>query len=72
MGAHEFPWDITQALGLALYRTYAVPSIGELLSATGEFEQRTHKRYADTGLILEAVHRARFRAARPAAPRSAA
>ena len=38
MGAHEFPWDVTQALGLALYRTYAVPSIGELLSATGEFE----------------------------------
>lgn len=55
MGAHEFPWDLTQSLGLALYRTYAVPSIGELLSRTGEFEQRTHKRYADTGLILEAV-----------------
>lgn len=55
LGAHEFPWDLTQSLGLALYRTYAVPSIGELLSRTGEFEQRTHKRYADTGLILEAV-----------------
>jgi hypothetical protein len=55
MGAHEFPWDVTQALGLALYRTYAVPSIGELLAATGEFQSRTHKRYADTGLILEAV-----------------
>ncbi len=45
MGAHEFPWDLTQSLGLALYRTYAVPSIGELLSRTGEFERRTHKRY---------------------------
>ena len=55
LGAHEFPWDITQALGLALYRTYAVPSIGQLLDRTGEFEHRTHKRYADTGLILEAV-----------------
>src|SRR3954468_16243289 len=55
LGAHEFPWDMTQALGLALYRTYAVPSIGTLLHRTGEFEQRTHKRYADTGLILEAV-----------------
>jgi uncharacterized protein (DUF2236 family) len=55
MGAHEFPWDMVQSLGLALYRTYAVPSIGELLSATREFEDRTHKRYADTGLILEAV-----------------
>src|SRR3954454_14435674 len=55
MGAYEFPWDMTQSLGLALYRTYAVPSIGQLLSATGEFEHRTHKRYADTGLILDAV-----------------
>src|SRR3954452_8206052 len=55
MVGHEFPWDMTQALGLALYRTYAVPSIGGLLAETGEFERRTHKRYADTGLILDAV-----------------
>jgi ER-bound oxygenase mpaB/B'/Rubber oxygenase, catalytic domain len=55
MVAHEFPWDMRQSLGLALYRTYAVPSIGELLAATGEFQQRAHKRYADTGLILDAV-----------------
>jgi uncharacterized protein (DUF2236 family) len=55
MAAHEFPWDMTQSLGLALYRTYAVPSIGELLAETGEFERRTHKRYADTGLILDAI-----------------
>jgi hypothetical protein len=52
---YEFPWDMTQALGLALYRTYAVPSIGELLARTGEFTGRTHKRYADTGLILDAI-----------------
>jgi hypothetical protein len=55
MAAHEFPWDMTQALSLALFRTFAVPSIGELLHGTGEFEKRVHKRYADTGLILEAV-----------------
>ena len=55
LGGHEFPWDMTQSLGLALYRTYAVPSIGELLATTGEFTTRTHKRYADTGLILDAV-----------------
>ena len=55
MGGYEFPWDMTQSLGLALYRTYAVPSIGELLAETGEFDRRTHKRYADTGLILDAV-----------------
>jgi uncharacterized protein (DUF2236 family) len=52
---HEFPWDMTQALSLALYRTYAVPSIGELLARTREFQDRTHKRYADTGLILDSV-----------------
>jgi uncharacterized protein (DUF2236 family) len=55
MAGHEFPWDMTQSLGLALYRTYAVPSIGELLAETGEFERRTHKRYADTGLLLDAI-----------------
>ena len=28
MGTHEFPWDMNQALSFALFRTYAVPSIG--------------------------------------------
>ncbi len=51
----EFPWDITQALGLALFRTYAVPSIGALLARTGEFTERTQKRYDDTGLILDVI-----------------
>ena len=55
MSGYEFPWDMRQSLGLALYRTYAVPSVGELLAATGEFQHRTHKRYADTGLILDAI-----------------
>ena len=52
---HEFPWDMNQSLGLALYRTYAVPSIGGLLARTGEFTERTQKRYDDTGLILTAI-----------------
>ncbi len=51
----EFPWDLNQSLGLALYRTYAVPSIGQLLAGTGEFTERVQKRYEDTGLILGAV-----------------
>ncbi|MGA5133781.1 oxygenase MpaB family protein [Streptomyces olivoreticuli] len=51
----EFPWDMTRALELALYRTYAVPSIGRLLGATGEFPDRTQKRYDDTALLLDAV-----------------
>ncbi|SFP28319.1 hypothetical protein SAMN05421810_102125 [Amycolatopsis arida] len=51
----EFPWDTTQALSLALFRTYAVPSIGGLLARTGEFTRRAQKRYDDTTLILDAV-----------------
>lgn len=52
---HEFPWDYTQALSFALFRTYAVPSIGRLLYETGEFTTRTQKRYDDTSLILDAI-----------------
>jgi hypothetical protein len=51
----EFPWDMTQALSLALFRTFAVPSIGRLLHETGEFETRTKKRYDDTALLLDEV-----------------
>ncbi|MEP9394966.1 oxygenase MpaB family protein [Gordonia sp. VNK1] len=49
----EFPWDMNQALSFALFRTYAVPSIGRLLDDTGEFTGRVQKRYDDTGLLLE-------------------
>ena len=51
----EFPWDIYQALSFALFRTYAVPSIGDLLHRSGEFTARVQKRYDDTVLILDAV-----------------
>ncbi|MFJ4623722.1 oxygenase MpaB family protein [Streptomyces sp. NPDC088812] len=53
--AYEFPWDFTRALELALYRTYAVPSIGRLLARTAELTDRTQKRYDDTSLLLDAV-----------------
>ncbi|WP_405682193.1 oxygenase MpaB family protein [Streptomyces sp. NBC_00057] len=52
---YEFPWDITRALELALYRTYAVPSIGRLLAETAELTDRQQKRYDDTALLLDAV-----------------
>jgi uncharacterized protein (DUF2236 family) len=55
MATHEFPWDLTQSLSFALFRTYAVPSIGALLARTGEFTTRTQKRYDDTVLILDAI-----------------
>ncbi|WP_128378031.1 oxygenase MpaB family protein [Streptomyces cavernae] len=53
--AYEFPWDYTRALELALYRTYAVPSIGRLLAETAELTDRTQKRYDDTSLLLDTV-----------------
>ena len=46
---------MNQSLSFALYRTYAVPSIGRLLKQTGEFTERTQKRYDDTALILDTV-----------------
>ncbi len=49
---YEFPFDTTRALEFALFRTYAAPSIGGLLDATGEFGLRPQKRYDDTDLLL--------------------
>src|SRR5438045_155984 len=50
----EFPWDTQRSLELAFYRTFAVPSIAELLDSTGEFTARTQKRYDDTQLLISA------------------
>lgn len=52
---HEFPWDSQQALSFALFRTYAVPSIGQLLFDTGEFTGATQKRHDDTAILLETI-----------------
>ncbi|MCW2847379.1 MAG: L-aspartate oxidase [Marmoricola sp.] len=57
VSAYDFPWDNLQALSFALFRTYAVPSIGRLLDDTQEFTGRVQKRYDDTGLLLEEVQR---------------
>ena len=56
--AHEFPWDLHQAMSFALFRTYAVPSIGRLLDETGEFHRSAQKRYDDTVLLLDEPARA--------------
>ncbi|NHD18668.1 MULTISPECIES: oxygenase MpaB family protein [unclassified Actinopolyspora] len=53
----EFPWDYTRALELALFRTFCVPSISELLQRTGEFAHRTQKRYDDTSVLMEEIGR---------------
>lgn len=48
----DFPWDTTRALELALFRTFAIPSISALLDRTKEFEHRAQKRYDDTDIIV--------------------
>jgi len=53
--AYEFPFDLTRSLEFALFRTYAVPSIGGLLKKTREFTDRTQKRYDDTDLIISTL-----------------
>ena len=57
---HEFPWDMEQSLGFALFRTYGVPGIGSLLHRTGQFTGRTQQRYDDTVLLLEPPTRLGF------------
>jgi hypothetical protein len=52
---YEFPFDTTRSLELALFRTFAVPSIAELLDSTGEFAARAQQRYDDTDLLLSTI-----------------
>lgn len=52
---YEFPWDFNRSLELALYKTYAVPSISKILYQSKEFENYTQKRYDDTDLILSEI-----------------
>jgi len=52
---HVFPWDIERALEFALFRTYAIPAISDLLAKTGEFIKRPRKRYDDTELIMSEI-----------------
>lgn len=49
---YEFSFDTTRAMEVALFRTFCVPSISGLLDRTGEFRQRTQKRYDDTDILV--------------------
>ncbi|MGO3327518.1 oxygenase MpaB family protein [Gordonia sp. (in: high G+C Gram-positive bacteria)] len=62
MSLLDFPWDTNQALSFALFRTYAVPSVGRLLAETRGFDD-TQKRYDDTAILLEIPMREGFAAA---------
>ena len=52
---YEFPWDYNRALELALYKTYASPSISKILHQSGEFERNVSKRYDDTDILLSEI-----------------
>jgi len=52
LACHEFGFDITRCLELALFHTYGSRPISHLLHATGEFRQRGQKRYDDTRLLI--------------------
>jgi hypothetical protein len=52
---YEFSWDTTRALEIALYRTYCVPSISDLLAKTGHFLRQPQKRYDDTAIIVAEI-----------------
>jgi mpaB/rubber oxygenase-like protein len=55
LACYDFPWDVTRALELALFRTFASPSVAGVLHGTGEFEARPQRRYDDTDLIVSAM-----------------
>lgn len=51
----DFPWDLTRALELALFRTFCIPSISALLDQTQEFACRAQRRYDDTDIIISEI-----------------
>jgi hypothetical protein len=52
-----FGWEVHRALELAIFHTFAVPSISEILDRTGEFAHRGQKRYDDTVALLREIAR---------------
>jgi hypothetical protein len=52
-----FDWEVRRGLELALFHTFAAPSISEILDQTGEFACRGQKRYDDTIALLREVAR---------------
>lgn len=40
LSCYVFPWDVERALELALFRTYGIPAISQVLAHSGEFARR--------------------------------
>ncbi|MEU8183487.1 oxygenase MpaB family protein [Micromonospora sp. NPDC049044] len=49
---YEFPWDLKLGLNLAFNRSFSIPAIAAVHTATGELTDRTQKRLDDTGLLM--------------------
>ena len=52
-----FGWEVNRALELAVFHTFGVPSISELLDRTGEFAHCGQRRYDDTVALLREIAR---------------
>jgi uncharacterized protein (DUF2236 family) len=53
----SFGWEVHRALELAIFHSFAVPTISEVLDRTGEFANRGQKRYDDTVALLREIGR---------------
>ncbi|MFG1869107.1 oxygenase MpaB family protein [Micromonospora arborensis] len=49
---YEFAWDMKLGLNLAFNRSFSIPAIAAVHTATGELTERTQKRIDDTGLLM--------------------
>lgn len=49
---YELPFDVRMGLLLAFWRTFAVPSIAEVLAGTGQTIHHTARRADDTGILM--------------------
>ena len=52
VGKYEYPWLMRKSLEFALFRTYAVPTIGKILADSGQFSKYGQRRYDDTSLLI--------------------
>lgn len=52
IGTYEFPWLVRRALEFALFRSFAIPSISEILDRTRQFQDHGQRRYDDTVLLI--------------------
>lgn len=55
--SEAFGWEANRGYELAIFHTFAVPTISEILDRTGEFTHRGQKRYDDTVALLREIGR---------------